>query len=185
VNAPTLRHCHCGTEHLQRTVRRVAAVCIGWYAVILVSQHAHPGPGLRAVALDIHLASLAVGFGAVLAVDGLGLAVLAGRARLATLLAFAARAEWLIWAGFLGLAVSGTALRPDFGDGWTAVNLTAALVAAVNGVFAHRLRRTLPAVTEASRWQDLPASALWRAGCAAVVSQLAWWTSILIGALTS
>ncbi|WP_256387288.1 hypothetical protein [Kitasatospora sp. MMS16-BH015] len=39
-------------------------------------------------------------------------------------------------------------------------------------------------MTTAGRWQDLPASALWRAGCAAVVSQLTWWTSMLIGVLT-
>ncbi|MFE9424919.1 hypothetical protein ACFYNO_18315 [Kitasatospora sp. NPDC006697] len=185
MNASTSHHCGCGAEHLQRTVWRIAAVCIGWYAVILASQHAHPGPGLRSAALGVHLVSLAVGFGAVLAVDGLGLAVLAGRSRLSTLLAFSARAEWLIWAGFLGLAVSGTALQPDFGSRWTAVNLTAALVAAVNGVLANRLRRTLPAGTAAGRWQDLPASVLWRAGCSAVVSQAAWWTSILIGTLTS
>ncbi|AUG81921.1 hypothetical protein CFP65_7335 [Kitasatospora sp. MMS16-BH015] len=185
MNAHTPHHHYCGTHDLHRTVRRVAAVCIGWYAVILVSQQAHPGPDVRTAALGVHLLSLAVGFGAVLAVDGMGLAVLAGRARLATLLAFSARAEWLIWSGFLGLAVSGTALRPDFGDRWTAVNLTAALVAALNGVFAHRLRTTLPATTAASTWRDLPASYLWRASAAAVVSQVAWWTSILIGTLTS
>lgn len=174
-----------GTDDLHRTIRHIAAVCVGWYVVILVSQHAHPGPGVQAAALDVHLLSLAVGFGAVLAVDTMGLAVLAGRARLSTLLAFSARAEWLIWAGFLGLAVSGTALRPDFDNRWTAVNLTAALVAALNGVLAHRLRRTLPATTPTSHWRDLPASYLWRATGAAIVSQLAWWTSILIGTFTS
>ncbi|MER5636825.1 hypothetical protein ABT095_07715 [Kitasatospora sp. NPDC002227] len=184
MSAP-IPHCRCGTDDLHRTIRRVAAVCIGWYAVILASQHAHPGPDVRAAALGVHLVSLAVGFGAVLAVDGMGLAVLAGRTKLSTLLAFSARAERLIWTGFLGLALSGVALQPDFGSHWTAVNLTAALIAAVNGVLAHRLRTTLPATTAASHWRDLPTSYLWRAGYAAIVSQLAWWTSILIGTFTS
>ncbi|SEL98618.1 hypothetical protein [Streptacidiphilus jiangxiensis] len=171
-------------DRRQQTLWRIAAVCLGWYAVILASVHTHPGFGVREVALGVHLVSLTLGFGAVLAVDGLGLAVLAGRARVGALLAFSARAERLIWTGFVGLALSGIALRPDFASGWTDANLVAALVAAVNGVLAQALRSGVPDVERLSGWRELPAPLLWRAGAAALVSQAAWWTSILIGALT-
>ncbi|MEY9873059.1 hypothetical protein ABH931_002540 [Streptacidiphilus sp. MAP12-33] len=65
------------------------------------------------------------------------------------------------------------------------MNLVATPVAAVNGVLAHALRGSVPGLARAGRWRDLPTRLLWRAGAAALVSQAAWWTSILIGTLTS
>lgn len=161
------------------------AVCAGWYAVVQTSHLAHPSAAVHDAALVVHLASLAVGFGAVLTIDAAGLAVLTGRLGLGRLLDLTVRAERLIWAGFLGLAVSGAALRPNFGNGWTLVNLFAVLAVALNGIFAHTLRSSVPPAARTWHWRDLPASLRWRAAAAAAVSQAAWWTSILIGALTS
>ncbi|WP_157536667.1 hypothetical protein [Kitasatospora mediocidica] len=185
ANTPHTTGAYAAASSWQRPLYSASAVCVGWYALILASLHAHPGAGVRDAALALHLLSLALGFGAVLAVDAMGLAVLLGWARVERLLAFSARADRLIWGGFVGLAVSGVWLRPDFSSGWTAVNFVAVLVAALNGVFAHALRTGVPPQLRTRPWHDLPPSLLWRGCAAALVSQAAWWTSILVGSLTS
>jgi hypothetical protein len=154
---------------------RMAAVCVGWYAVIAAARYLPADTALHGTALAVHLLALAVGFGAVLTVDATGLLTLAGRRSTAALLRTAARAEPLIWGGFVALAVSGVVLRPDLGTPLTAVNLVAALVAALNGVWAGTLRARVPATG------PLPAALVRMAVVSGCVSQLAWWTSILVG----
>ena len=162
-----------------------AAVAAAWCTVILFAQHAHVGAVGHRVALTLHLASLAIGFGAVLATDGYGLAVLAGRRTVAQMLDFSGLSDRFIWSGFAGLAVSGIFLDPDFGSGWTDLNLAAVLVAALNGVYARTIRERLPALPPGAGFRDLPRVWIARAACAALLSQAAWWTSILVGSLTS
>ena len=168
-----------------RTIWQFAAVAVGWYAVVLAAPRLHVGPDEHRVALTAHLLSLAVGFGAVLAVDGYALAVLRGRRGVADLLAFSAVADRFIWAGFAGLAVSGVCLNPDLGSAWTDLNLVAAFVAGLNGVYARTVRDRLPDLPPGAGVRALPWPWLLRAVCAGLLSQAAWWTSILVGSLTS
>ena len=168
-----------------RTIWQFAAVAVGWCALILAAPRIHTGPDVHRVALTAHLLSLVAGFGAVLAVDGYALAVLRGRRGVADLLAFSAVADRFIWAGFAGLAVSGAYLDPDLGSAWADLNLVAVFVAGLNGVYARTVRDRLPALPPGAGVRALPRQWLLRAVCAGLLSQAAWWTSILVGSLTS
>ena len=160
-------------------------VCLGWSAMIVAAHHTRTGPTGHRVALAVHLVSLAVGFGTVLAVDACGLAVLAGRRTIAWMLRFSARADVLIWAGFTGLGVSGVFLDPKFGDAATLLNLYAVLILGLNGVYARTVRDRLPALAGDAGVPDLPRPLLLRALGSGLLSQAAWWISIVIGTFAS
>lgn len=168
-----------------RTVWQVAAVSVGWCAVILTAGHTRTGAGGHRVALAIHLLSLATGFGAVLAVDGYALAVLLGRRTIVHLLAFSAVADRYIWLGFTALGLSGVYLNADIGGFWTGLNMAAFLVVGLNGVYARTIRERLPTLPPGAGARALPRPWLLRALLAGLLSQAAWWTSILIGSLAS
>lgn len=168
-----------------RAAWQAIAVCLGWSAMIVAAHHTRTGPVGHRTALILHLVSLAVGFGTVLAVDACGLAVLTGRRTIAWMLRFSARADALIWAGFTGLGVSGVFLDPKFGNAATLVNLYAVLVVGLNGVYAGTVRDRLPVLADDAGVQDLPRSLLLRALGSGLLSQAAWWTSIMIGTFAS
>ena len=67
--------------------------------------------GLHSLVLLVHLASLAVGLGAVLAIDWHGLLWLLRRIDLTELLTVTSRLTTPVWAGLSGLVASGV-LRP-------------------------------------------------------------------------
>ena len=161
------------------------AVCLGWSVMIVAAHGVRTGPVGHRTALVLHLLSLAVGFGTVLAVDACGLAVLAGRRTVAWMVRRSAHADAAIWAGFAGLGVSGVFLDPEFGNAATLLNLYAVLVVGLNGVYARTVRDRLPVLAADAGIQDLPRPLLRRALASGLVSQAAWWTSILIGTFAS
>ena len=86
----------------------------------------------------LHLLSLTLGFGAVLSTDRCALSGLVRRRgfTLARAVRVAAVLDSPIWAGYLGLIVSGLLLRPDLGLAPMWVELGAALPVGLNGVDA-------------------------------------------------
>jgi len=164
---------------------RAIAVCLGWSVMIVAAHQTRTGAVGHRIALVLHLLSLAVGFGTVLAVDACGLAVLAGRRTVAWMVRLSARTDALIWAGLAGLGVSGVFLDPAFGNVATLLNLYAVLVVGLNGVYARTVRDRLPLLADGAGVQDLPRPLLRRALVSGLVSQAAWWTSILIGTFAS
>ncbi len=126
-------------------------------------------------ALFVHLASLVVGFGAVITVDWFGAQWLLRQRSLGDVLNVISGAHGLIWVGLAGLVLSGSFLDPDVEATWTRVKLVIVLVVGLNGLHAHTLRHALEGA------DTIGPSVLRRAAAAALISQAGWWTAALIG----
>ena len=161
-------------------VRSLAFLC-AWGVAVTVAAHVHPIGPIRTLAIFGHLIGLVCGFGAVLALDWYGLACLTGRrspveaARLSTSL------DPLIWGGLFALMATGSLLAPHLSHPLTRVKLAAVLVAGLNGVNARGLRDAVSRLRPSATLRELPSRLLWRLFITATVSQLAWWTAIVIG----
>jgi hypothetical protein len=160
-----------------------AAVTVLWALAVFGSTRIHVDRYVHHLAVVLHLLSLTFGFGSVLAVDLCGLAGLRRRRdfALADAVRTAAVVDLLIWVGYLGLILSGLLLRPDLNSPLMWVKLGAALVAGLNGVNARRVMAAMSVLPRSARLADLPRPFACRAVAAALVSQAAWWTAILIG----
>jgi hypothetical protein len=159
---------------------RAAPVVAAWVTVVLFAQLNEPSQQVHSIALFVHLASMLTGFGAVLLVDWFGLLWAVRRRTLADVLRTAAGAHVPTWAGFTGLLASGALLAPE-PTGMTAIKLLAVLVIGLNGVFAGDLLRRLSTFAGSAP----PAGLMARSLLAAAVSQVAWWTAVVIGFLNS
>ncbi|MGZ9928297.1 hypothetical protein ACXNSR_00200 [Streptomyces sp. NC-S4] len=158
----------CGAE---------AALC--WTA-----GHLHADATLQMAARFLHIAALVIGFGAVLAVDWIGILWLAGRRRLTHILDASNALATPIWVGLAGLTVTGALLRPDLDNPLTLVKLGLVLAVTLNGLYAHGLGQRLTPY----RNKGLPAvprRLLLQSGLAATLSQVGWWGSALIGFINS
>lgn len=141
-------------------------------AAALATTRIHADGPIRDCALFVHLASLVVGFGAVLSVDWMALLWIAGRRELSQVLEAANNVVVPIWAGYAGLVASGIVLSPDLTNPLTVVKLGLVLVIGWNGVLVSWLAPLL-------RANDLRALTL--SGMSALVSQLGWWGATVIG----
>ncbi|MET3430103.1 hypothetical protein BJ973_009315 [Actinoplanes tereljensis] len=142
--------------------------------VMLAAPRSAPSELVHGIALFGHLVSVVVGFGAVLLVDWFGLLWLTGRRPLADVLRTARGAHVPTWLGFAGLLTTGLFLGPP-----AVPKAVAVLVVGINGVYAARL---LP---ELSGRPDLPVRLVVRAVAATAISQLAWWTAVVLGFLNT
>ena len=145
-------------------------------AALWAATHVHVDPVLHEVALFVHLASLVLGFGSVLAVDWVALLWLVQRRSLGDVLRTAGNAHFPIWAGYAGLVVSGVLLDPDITSQATRLKLVLVLVIGWNGLFAGALHRRM------SRLRGEPGRELLMCSAASgFASQLGWWGAMLIG----
>ncbi|KUL34277.1 hypothetical protein [Actinoplanes awajinensis] len=151
-----------------------AVVVACWLVVLAAAPRARTAGAVHDVALFVHLGAMVAGFGAVLLVDWFGLLWLAGRRTFADVLRTAQGAHVPIWAGFAGLLVSGLFLGLP-----ADLKSVAVLVVGLNGVYAGRL------LHELSRHPEPPRALLARSAAVTVLSQLAWWTALVLGYLTS
>lgn len=152
-----------------------ALVCAAWGAAVWIAGHVSADRVLGDVALFVHLASLVVGFGAVLALDWWGLQWLLGRRTLAEVTRQSGGTHQLVWMGLTGLVLSGILLSPDLGSPLTQLKLVLVLVVALNGLQAQGLQHRL------ERHPELPRAVLGRCLATATVSQGGWWGCMLIG----
>lgn len=167
--------------------RGVAYVVIagGWAAAISVSTLLVPPPWLHTLALFAHLASLIVGFGAVLMVDWYALLWVTEWRTVRDLRQVDLTLKPPIWVGIIGLLVSGALLQPDLGSPPTLVKLGAVLVLSLNGVAITRWTVHLARFPRKTRFSSLPRAARMRFITSAAISQVAWWTAVVIGMLNS
>ncbi|MGW8359366.1 hypothetical protein ACWGK1_02155 [Streptomyces wedmorensis] len=163
------------------TIGATAGVVMVWAGCTWMSFHLHADPPLHRVALFAHLASLILGFGAVLVIDYYGLLWLLGRRSLPDTLKGAAPLHVPVWLGVGGLVLTGTLLHPDPNAPLTQVKLLLVLVIALNGVHATALHQRL---TDLGRRRPTT-GLLMRGGASAVVSQISWWGAVVIGFLNS
>ncbi len=136
------------------------------------------------IALFAHLISLVVGFGAVLVVDFCGLLWVLNRKPTRDILTLTSIAQPLIWLGFLGLIVSGLFLHPNLHSVWTRIKLLAVVVTGLNGIYLHYLRGQTKSLGDV-RFADTPMQYKLKSFAGITLSQLGWWTAIIIGFLTA
>ncbi|MCJ0874443.1 hypothetical protein [Streptomyces sp. AP-93] len=153
----------------------IAAAC--W-----ISGHVHADTTLQTAARFLHVASLIVGLGAVLAVDWFGILWLLGKRRLSDITSTACALQVPIWLGMAGLVVSGLFLRPNLGSPLTLIKLGLVFAVTVNGLYAHRLGQLLE---RRDGDTPVPRRLMVQSGLAAAVSQTGWWGATLIGFVNS
>ena len=160
--------------------RLLGVVSLVIAGMVFVSTLLNAPPWLRIVALFVHLISLVVGFGSVLAVDWYGLLSLSGRVTIGDVLLTAERMTPLIWIGLAGLTASGVVLKPDLSSWLIVVKLCCVLGVGIVGVLALSTSRLM------ERQMPTPAQSVVRRGMVlAGASQTFWWTAVIIGFLTS
>jgi hypothetical protein len=160
--------------------RLLGAVSLVIAGMVLLSTLFNAPPWLRIVALFVHLISLVVGFGSVLAVDWYGLLSLSGRVTIGDVLLTAERMTPLIWLGLAGLTASGVVLKPDLGSWLVVVKLCCVLGVGMVGVLALSTSRLM------ERQMPAPARSVVRRGMIlAGASQTFWWTAVIIGFITN
>src|SRR5829696_6021183 len=160
--------------------RLLSVVSLTIVGLIFISTVVNPPQWLQFVALFVHLISLVVGFGSVLAVDWYGLLSLSGRVTIGDVLLTAERMTPLIWIGLAGLTASGVVLKPDLSSWLIVVKLCCVLGVGIVGVLALSTSRLM------ERQMPTPARPVVRRGLVlAGASQTFWWTAVIIGFITN
>jgi hypothetical protein len=157
-------------------VAATAALLLGAPSLLPAPDRAHD------VVLLAHLASLLLGFGAVLVMDWHGLLWMLGRVHLTEVLTVTARLTVPVWLGLAGLVSTGALLAPDTGAPLTRLKLALVALVAVNGLQAQHLHRAMVAAQAAGR---VPGRLLLRGLSSGAVSQLGWWGATVIGLLNA
>ncbi|MEU8028537.1 hypothetical protein AB0C13_07820 [Streptomyces sp. NPDC049099] len=153
------------------------AACLGLSACAWISLHLRVDAALHTVALFVHLASLVLGFGAVLVADYYALLYLTGRCTLRDALNSTTHLHVPVWTGLVGLVASGVMLHPDLGFASTRIKLGLVLALTLNGLQAGLLNRRMLQQGSAALGPRLLA---WGAATA-LVSQACWWGAVVIG----
>ncbi|GAA1762479.1 hypothetical protein [Agromyces humatus] len=161
------------------------AIAAGWAAAIWISTLLAAPPWLHTIALFVHLASLIVGFGAVLMVDWYALLWVTEWRTVRDLRQVDVTLKLPIWVGIIGLLASGALLQPDLGSPLTIIKLGAVLVLSLNGVAITRWTMHLARFPRKTRFSAVPRPARIRFISSAVISQIAWWAAVVIGMLNS
>jgi hypothetical protein len=160
--------------------RLLSIVSLSIVGLVFLSTLINPPHWLQVVALFVHLISLVVGFGSVLAVDWYGLLSLSRRVTIGDVLLTAERMTPLIWIGLAGLTASGVVLKPDLSSWLIVVKLCCVLGVGIVGVLALSTSRLL------ERQMPTPARSVVRRGMVlAGASQTFWWTAVIIGFTTN
>lgn len=136
------------------------------------------------LALFIHLVAFALGFGAVLLVDIIGALWVARRVKKLQLLWVSSIVQKVIWVSVVLLVISGGFLLPETLSPRTKLKLTAVLFLIANGFVLDRLHK----LTEQAKADDfwaLPRNLQLMNVAAITLSQLLWWTAVIIGFLNS
>jgi len=144
-----------------------------------------PPEWLRVGMLFAHLASIIVGLGAAVLLEVHGLLWTVGRESLDSVRRMERSVSALAWVGIIGLFASGAFLSPNLDQPLTVVKMTAVLVVAMNGVAMTRLTAELRRLPSQVRFPAL--SVRLRMWCvwSGLVSQVGWWTAVLIGMLNT
>ena len=160
--------------------RLLGLVSVSIVGLVLVSTLINPPQWVQVIALFVHLISLVVGFGSVLAVDWFGLLSVSRRVTIGDVLLTAERMTPLIWIGLAGLTVSGVVLKPDLSSWLIVVKLSCVLGVGIVGVLALSTSRLM------ERQMPTPARSVVRRGMVlAGASQTFWWTAVIIGFMTN
>jgi hypothetical protein len=144
-----------------------------------------PPPWIHISMLFVHLASIIVGLGAAVFLEYNGFLWTVGRHSLGDVRHAEHSVSALAWIGILGLFASGAFLQPNLSDPLTVVKMTAVLVVAMNGVAMTRLTGELARLPSHIPFRSVPRRVQVWCVWSAVVSQVGWWTAVIIGMLNT
>lgn len=170
----------------ERSTRRLVVILCGvataaWLVAVLMSPAVHAEGSVHTFALTVHILSMVVAFGAIILVDWHGFLWLIGRRGLAEIIRLDGAATPLIWGGLVGMLASGAFLNPHLDSPMTDVKLAAVLILTLNGIMLIPLMRRLAQLPPADSFTDLTVGQRTHLLSALVISQLCWWTAIIIG----
>ncbi len=139
---------------------------------------------LNHVFLFIHLASLILGFGAVLVIDTFGFLWIIKKVKLSFVKQVANVTQPLIWIGWTGLVLTGIPLILLKGSisGLSIIKIFAVLMVGLNGIFLHTIKKSMDTLTDEL---PIPNIIKFRMTLASFISQVGWWTAIVIGFLNN
>lgn len=135
-----------------------------------------------AIKIFIHIVSMIVGFGAVIVIDTFGLLWIIKKVKLSQVNFVANITQKLIWIGWVGLVLSGTALlwEKGFIDNLTWIKLFFVALLGLNGIFLHFIKKSSQHLTDD---MEMPALIRFRITLASTISQAGWWGALVIGVL--
>lgn len=164
----------------------LALLCsAGWLASVLVGGSLAPGPEIHRFALAAHILALVLSFGAILVLDWVGLLWLLGRRDVHDTRRLESAAQPLIWGGLAILLVSGAMLNPDLSSPPTQVKLVSILVLMLNGLVLTQAMKQLHQLPPGTLFTAMAAGLCARLIAALLISQMCWWTSVLVGLFNS
>ena len=139
---------------------------------------------LNHIFLFIHLASLILGFGAVLVIDTFGFLWIIKKVKLSFVKQVANVTQPLIWIGWTGLVLTGIPLIFMKGgvSGLATIKIFAVLMVGLNGIFLHTIKKSMDALPDEL---PIPSIIKFRMTLASFISQAGWWTAIVIGFLNN
>lgn len=134
------------------------------------------------ILLFIHLSGLILGFGSVLVTDLYGLLWIRHRARFPQVVRVSGVTEKFIWVGWGVMVAAGIPLLVLKGeiDELMIIKLFFVALIGINGIPLHVLQKKVRGYEEGD---DVPTVILFRLTLSLFVSQLAWWSAVLIGFL--
>lgn len=180
---PAATHAQRDTERRGRPARYLtgaAAATALLGTAVWLSTLVRPTPALHDIALFAHLGFLILGFGAVLVADYFFALWVLGRTSFVDAVTSTSWLHPLIWSGLAGLVVSGALLNPNLSSGITVLKVCFVAALTLNGVQAMALSRRMSAL----EGTPPPRLLLW-GGATSAVSQICWWSTIVIGFLNA
>ncbi|MEW1810269.1 hypothetical protein AB0284_06140 [Pseudarthrobacter phenanthrenivorans] len=170
----------------ERSTRRLvaglsAAAFVAWLLSVLLSSTVFVDGYVHAIDLVVHDLFLVVAFGAIILVDWHGFLWLIGRRTLGEIIRLDGAATPLIWGGLAGMLATGVFLSPHLDSPMTEVKLAAVLVLSLNGIMLIPLMRRLARLPARTAFGDLSTGQRVHLMTCLVISQLCWWTAIIIG----
>ena len=182
VSRRTIRRHRESERSTRRLVIVLCAVAAGaWLLSVLLSAEVHVDSFAFNVAVVMHVLALVVAFGAIILVDWHGFLWLIGRRELGEIIRLDGAATPLIWGGLGGLLATGVFLSPHLYNPMTDVKLAAVLVLSLNGIMLIPLMRRLARLPAGAAFTDLTVGQRVHMVSCLVISQLCWWTAIIIG----
>lgn len=137
-------------------------------------------PSIFYIFIFLHLVFLIIGFGSVIVIDTFGLLWTLKKVPLKKVNEVASVTQRLIWIGWGGLVLSGLGLIFMKGsvDNLMTIKLFFVAMLGVNGIFLHRIKKSLESLEEP---EHLPPLYFFRISLASTLSQIGWWGALIIG----
>lgn len=175
-----------GGRAVHDSSRRIVAVLsisavVAWSPALVVATSLRVDGPPRTIALILHILAMVLSFGAIMLVDWHGFLWLLGRRELSETIRLDGAATPLIWIGIATMLTTGAFLSPDLGNPLTVVKLVAVLVLILNGIMLLPLMRRLVVMPPTTSFAGLTAGHRIHMLSCLTVSQLSWWTAIIIG----